>query len=161
MYVKREANESARGLRIGVAVSQYHGDITEALRDGAVEVFTKAGGSADDLLIATVPGAFELLTLCQALARRGDLDAVIAIGCVIRGETTHDQYICQAVSQGLAQIALDTGKPVAFGLLTCQTKHQARERAGGEGGNKGAEAMAAAIETACALRKLAAIKERR
>jgi 6,7-dimethyl-8-ribityllumazine synthase len=161
MHVERESNESAEGLRIGIAVSRYHQDITDALRQGAVEVFTKAGGSADDLLIATAPGSFELMPLCQALANREDVDAVVALGCVIRGETTHDQYICQAVSQGLGQITLDTGKPVAFGLLTCQTKHQARERAGGENGNKGAEAMAAVIETVHALRRLAAVKERR
>ncbi|MDY7107025.1 MAG: 6,7-dimethyl-8-ribityllumazine synthase [Planctomycetota bacterium] len=161
MYVQREAGESARGLRIGVAVAQYHSDITDALREAAIEVFTKADGKRDDLIIISVPGSFELPPVCQAMANRDDLDAVVAIGCVIRGETTHDQHIAQATSQALMQIMLDTGKPLGFGMLTCQTKHQARARAGGESGNKGAEAMAAAIETVAALRKLASIRERR
>jgi 6,7-dimethyl-8-ribityllumazine synthase len=161
MYVQREASESARGLRIGVAVAQYHADITDALREAAIEVFTKAGGACEDLLIIPVPGSFELPSVCQAMANRDDLDAVVAVGCVIRGETSHDQHIAQATAHALMQIALDTGKPIGFGMLTCQTKHQARARAGGESGNKGAEAMAAAIETVAALRQLAAIRERR
>ena len=160
MYVERQASLNASGLRIGIAVSRYHSDITDALRDGAVRTFTESGGREEDLLLVSAAGSFELTALCQALARRDDLDALIAIGCVIRGDTTHDEYICRAVTRGLTQITLETGKPITFGLLTCHTKHQARERAGGEKGNKGAEAMAAAIETVRTLRDLAGLEER-
>jgi len=158
MYVERQRELDATGLRIGIAVSRYHGDITEALCQAAVGTFTAAGGKRDDLTIVSAPGSFELTAMAGALAAREDLDAVVALGCVIRGETAHDEYICRSVAQGLTAITLETGKPVAFGLLTCHTKHQARERAGGEHGNKGEEAMAAIIETVHTLRDIAAGK---
>jgi 6,7-dimethyl-8-ribityllumazine synthase len=144
----------ASGLRIGVACSRYHRAVTEALQAGAVEAFVRAGGVPDDLHVVEAPGTFELTGICQALARRDELHGVVALGCVIRGETTHDQHLGEAVAHGLTRIALDTGKPVAFGVLTCQTMHQARERAGGEQGNKGAEAM---IATIAAVRSMRAI----
>jgi len=142
----------ARGLRVGMAVSRYHDAVTDRLRDGAERVFTDAGGEPDDLVVVTTPGAFELTAVCQALAMRGDLDAVVALGCVIRGETSHDQYIAQAVANGLTQVTLETRLPVAFGLLTCHTRRQAIERAGGAEGNKGEEAMRAAIESVRVIR---------
>ena len=102
------------------------------------------------------PGAFELTIVAQALATREDLDAVVALGCIVRGETSHDEHLARTIAHGLTRIALDTRKTVTFGVLTCQTLHQARERAGGERGNKGSEAMAAAIETVRTLRALGA-----
>ncbi|MHC4588131.1 MAG: 6,7-dimethyl-8-ribityllumazine synthase, partial [Planctomycetota bacterium] len=108
----------------------------------------RAGGARGDLRIVSAPGAFELVTACAALAARNDIDAVVAIGCVVSGETTHDQYIASAVAHGLTSVTVQTGIPVAFGVLTCQNMAQAEARAGGEKGNKGAEAMAAAIESA-------------
>ncbi len=160
MYVERHTTLDASGMRIGVAVSRYHNDITDALREGAVQTFTEAGGKEEDLLIVDASGAFELTALCKALLAKGNLDAVVALGCVIRGDTTHDEYICRAVTSGLTKLTLETGKHIAFGLLTCHTKHQARERAGGPKGNKGAEAMAAAIETIHALRDIDRLQER-
>jgi 6,7-dimethyl-8-ribityllumazine synthase len=141
-------NASAAGLRIGVAVSRYHAAITDAMRDAAIRQFADAGGGSSDLQIVSTPGAFELVAACQSLAARNDIDAVVAIGCVISGETTHDQYIASAVAHGLTSITVQTGVPVTFGVLTCQSMDQAKARAGGERGNKGAEAMAAAIEAA-------------
>ncbi|MHC5115082.1 MAG: 6,7-dimethyl-8-ribityllumazine synthase [Planctomycetota bacterium] len=154
MHVPPPGELDATGLAIGVVVSRYHGEITGALLDGAVETFVEAGGSAGDLLTVPSPGAFELTTICQAVAQRPEIHGVVALGCVIRGETMHDQHLAQAVAGGLTRITLDTGKPVAFGVLTCQTLHQARDRAGGANGNKGAEAMAAVIEAVRSVRSV-------
>ena len=143
-----KSNASAAGLRIGVAVSRYHSRITTALRDGAIRQFRNAGGGLEDLEIVSAPGAFELTAVCRALAARQDIDAVVALGCVIAGETSHDRYIAGAVAQGLASITVTSGVPVTFGVLTCDDMAQAKARAGGDRGNKGADAMTAAIETA-------------
>ena len=148
MHTELKPNASAAGLRIGVAISRYHTAITEPMRDAAVKQFVDSGGALDDLRIVSTPGTFELTAACGALAARNDVDAVVALGCVVSGETTHDRYIASAVAHGITMITLQTGVPVAFGVLTCQNMDQARARAGGEKGNKGAEAMAAAIEAA-------------
>ncbi len=111
-------------------------------------MFKAAGGLDSDLDIVEVPGAFELTGGCRMLAERGDVDAVVALGCVLTGETNHDRYIASAVAHGLTMITVGTGVPVAFGVLTCQSMAQARERAGGAHGNKGAEAMTAALHMA-------------
>ncbi|MHC4099298.1 MAG: 6,7-dimethyl-8-ribityllumazine synthase [Planctomycetota bacterium] len=148
MHTELKPNASAAGLRIGIAISRYHSVITEPMRDAAVKRFVDAGGGPGDLRIVSTPGTFELTAACGALAARNDIDAVVALGCVISGETTHDQYIASAVAHGLTSITVHTGVPVAFGVLTCQNMAQAEARAGGEKGNKGAEAMTAAIEAA-------------
>ena len=155
MYTEVKTTASAEGLRIGVVVSRYHEKITTALRDAAIEKFLEAGGKEADLKVTSTPGAFELPVIAHALIKAGDLDAVVTIGCVLAGETTHDRYIAHAVAGGLAEITIQTGVPIAFGLLTCQTMAQAKARSGGEVGNKGAEAMAAAIETVNTLRAIA------
>ncbi len=161
MYTKSKPSANAAGLRIGMAVSRYHVEITDAMRDAAVEHFQAAGGAERDLRIVPAAGAFELTAVCRALAGRPGTDAVVAIGCVVSGETTHDRYLAAAVAQGLTAITVQTGVPVAFGVLTCSSLEQARARAGGAKGNKGAEAMAAAIETAQALKALAGEEGRR
>ncbi len=153
MHIELQPSAGAEGLRIGLAVSRYHDEITSRLKEAAVEQFMNAGGRADDLEIVSTPGAFELTAACRALARR-DLDAVVAIGCVIAGETTHDQHIANAVACGLTTITVETGVPVTFGVLTCRNLEQANARAGGEKGNKGAQAMAAAIETSHVVKTL-------
>ncbi len=145
---------SAVGLRIAVAVSRYHARITDALCEAAIDCFRSAGGAEELLVVVRAAGTFELTALCRALASRGDLDAVVALGCVISGETPHDRYIASAVASGLTMITVQTGVPVAFGVLTCDTFEQALARAGGDHGNKGAEAMAAAIDTAQTIRTL-------
>lgn len=141
----------AHGLRVGVVVSAYHPEITARLEAGAVEAFAERGGSADDLERVAVPGSFELVPVAAVLAARDDLHAVVALGCIVRGETRHDRWLAQAISNGLASIAATRGKPVAFGVLTVERFRQAKERAGGEKGNKGREAMLAALGAARAI----------
>ncbi len=152
MFTAPENIANAAGLRIGLAVSRYHAPITEAMCEAAIERFIAAGGSKENLNLVSAPGAFELTAIARAFAVRDDIDAVVALGCVISGETTHDQYIASAVAQGLTMITAQTGVPVSFGVLTCQTLEQAQARSGGAKGNKGAEAMTGAIEAACAIR---------
>jgi 6,7-dimethyl-8-ribityllumazine synthase len=137
--------------RVAVVVSTYNAWITKGLLSGAEAEYATRGGDPARLTVVQAPGAYELTALCSGLARSGQYDAVVALGCVIRGETAHFDYICSAVSTGLTQIELETGVAIGFGLLTCDTKAQAEARSGGEMGNKGNEAMAAALETAGTL----------
>jgi 6,7-dimethyl-8-ribityllumazine synthase len=131
--------------KIGIAVSSYNSNITSRLLDGAEETLQQAGYGSDRLCILRVPGAWELPLAAKVLLDRPQIVAVLALGAVIRGETTHDQYINRSVSQALMQLMLDTGKPVGFGLLTCNTLEQAIHRAGGNVGNKGCETAEAVI----------------
>jgi 6,7-dimethyl-8-ribityllumazine synthase len=155
-HTSREGTHAsdAAGLRVAIVASSYHADVTGALREGAAGALRARGGTG--LVEESAPGAFELPMVAQALAARGDIDAVVAIGCVLTGETSHDRFICDAVSHGLMQVALRHNLPVTFGVLTCVTIEQARARAGGAKGNKGAEAMDAAIDAALAIRRHAA-----
>jgi len=146
-------------MRVGLAVSRYHSDITGPMCRAAVELFHRSGGREGDLIVIEVPGAFELIAACRALAEREDVDAIVAIGCVIRGETKHDRAIVSAVANGLSAIIVESGMPIGFGVLTCDTEAQARQRAGGSKGNKGEEAMHAAIATATAIHALARDEE--
>ena len=152
----------AEGLRIGLVCSTYHRDITERMRQAAVKAFLDAAGRPDDLLQIDAPGAWELLPLAATLANRDDIDAVVALGCVIAGETSHDQWINTGLATGLAHASVTSGKAVALGVLTCSTMEQAIARSGGNDGpgdkghmgNKGHDAMRAAIETTCTLHDL-------
>ncbi len=146
----------ARGLRIAVVTSCYHSEICAALQQGARDSFVDAGGEIDALIHVSSPGAFELVVVSAALVARADIDAVVALGCVLTGETSHDRFICDAVAQGLTDLSLRAVKPVAFGLLTCLTMEQARARAGGNKGNKGSEAMRAAIAAARTIQAIRA-----
>jgi 6,7-dimethyl-8-ribityllumazine synthase len=142
----------ARGLAVGVVATQWHEGITTALLDRAVATLAECG--VDEPLVIRVPGAFELPIAAQALAR--SCDAVVALGLVLRGGTPHFEYVCSAATDGLTRVALDTGRPVGFGLLTCDTEEQAWARSGVEGAaeDKGREATLAALETALVLRRL-------
>lgn len=130
---------------IGIAVSTYNSNITDRLVEGACETLTAAGYSEDQCRIAQVPGAWELPLAARRFFSHADTEAVIALGCVIRGETTHDQYINRAVSSALMDLMMETGKPVGFGLLTCNSLEQAIHRAGGNVGNKGCETAEAVL----------------
>ena len=141
-------------MRVAVVVSGYHRDITHSMRDAAVRKFVDCGGSTDAARVVAAPGAFERTPIALACARRDDVDAVIALGCIITGETAHDEYIAAAVANGLTEVMLKTGKPVAFGVLTCRTIEQAVARSGGRLGNKGEDAMVAALETTSTLRAI-------
>jgi len=137
---------------VAVVVSRYHDTVVSKLADGATAAFLQAGGTDDQLLRVDAPGAFELPVVAAALARRDALDAIVCIGLVLAGETSHDRHISESVAHALQDVALETGKPVTFGVLTCQTLEQAIARAGGARGNKGQEAMNAAIVAANAIR---------
>jgi 6,7-dimethyl-8-ribityllumazine synthase len=134
------------GKRFAVVVSTYHRAITEKLLAGALETLTQSGARGDQIDVLHVPGAWELALGTQAAVNTGRYSGVISLGCVIRGETTHDQYINEFVSQSLGRISLNHNLPIAFGLLTCNTLEQAEARSGGEAGNKGVEAASAMLE---------------
>jgi 6,7-dimethyl-8-ribityllumazine synthase len=140
---------------VAVVVSRYNATVTDRLRDGSIAAYLARGGRRGDLLIVEAPGAFELSVLCSEAARSGRFAGVVALGCVIKGETRHDEYIAHAVAHGVTSAAVRTGVPIAFGLLTTENAGQARERAGGIHGNKGEEAMNALLDTIAALRTVA------
>jgi len=142
------ASSIAQHLRVCVITSAYHASITDRLRNAAVEAFVQAGGCTEHLVHATAPGAWELGVLASAWARRDDIDGVVTLGCVVTGETTHDQWINHGLSSALAAVAIETHTPVGFGVLTCSSMEQAEARAGGDHGNKGRDTMLAVIETA-------------
>ena len=146
----------ASDLTVAIVTSRYHDSITDALREGATTAFEDCGGRRDRLMHVQAAGTWELPVLCRALLQRGasSPDAVIALGCVIAGETSHDQHINQGVSTALATLSIETGCPMAFGVVTCSTMEQARARAGGDRGNKGREAMLAALETVQTIRTI-------
>jgi 6,7-dimethyl-8-ribityllumazine synthase len=144
----------ATGLRIAIVVSRFNEEITSALRRGAEDALAAAGAAADAIEVLDVPGAFELPLAAQWAARAGRFDAVVGLGCVIRGETPHFEYISSAVAHGLAAVARETSVPVAFGVLTTETIAQARARAAPGPTNKGWEAAVSALEMAHLSRRL-------
>jgi 6,7-dimethyl-8-ribityllumazine synthase len=132
--------------KFGIVVAEWNSEVTESLYSGAVETLLKHGALAENITRKSVPGTFELSLGAQWLAARADMDAVIAIGCVIQGETRHFDFICNAVSIGITDVNLKYNKPVIFGVLTTDNQQQALDRAGGKHGNKGVEAAATAIQ---------------
>lgn len=153
---KIEGELAAGGIRFGIVVSRFNSFITERLLTAAVDSLDRAGAASKDVDVVRVPGAFELPLASKKLAATGKYDALIAVGCVIRGETTHYDYVCAETSRGLQLAQMDTGVPVIFCVLTCDTLEQAIDRAGLKGGNKGFESGLAAIEMAHLSRKLRA-----
>ena len=149
---------SPNGARrsVGIVVGRFNGNITSRLLDGALEALREAGVSRERIDVMPVPGAFELPLGAMALAKTRRYACVIALGCVIRGDTPHFEYVAGEAASGLQLAGLETGVPVAFGLLTCDSRRQAEERAGGEKGNKGVEAARTALEMADALARLRA-----
>lgn len=135
-------------MRIGIAVSRYNENITRGLLEGARAALEKRGFTIQPKDEVWVPGAFELPAAVQAMAQSKRYDAVIALGCILKGETSHNLYIAQAVAQGLMRVMIDTGVPVAFGVLTPNTMAQAKARAGKGTSNKGTECAEAALEMA-------------
>jgi 6,7-dimethyl-8-ribityllumazine synthase len=146
--------EDSGGLRVAVIAAQWHQQVMDGLVDGALRALGELG---IEPTLVRVPGSFELPVSAKVLASRG-YDAVVALGVVIRGGTPHFDYVCQGVTQGLTQVSLDTGVPIGFGVLTCDTEEQALDRAGLPGSNedKGHEAVTAAVATATALRAVPA-----
>ena len=132
--------------KIGIVVSEWNEDVTGALLQGAYDTLLKHGVQARNIIVKTVPGSFELVYGSAWMARQTDVDAVIAIGCVIRGDTPHFDYICQGTTQGLAELNRKAIVPVIYGLLTCNTLQQALDRCGGALGNKGDECAVTALK---------------
>jgi 6,7-dimethyl-8-ribityllumazine synthase len=149
---------SPNGARrsVGIVVGRFNGDITSRLLDGALEALGEAGVVRERIDVMPVPGAFELPLGAMALAKTRRYACIVALGCVIRGDTPHFEYIASEAASGLQVAALETGVPVSFGVLTCDSRRQAEERAGGEQGNRGAEAARTALEMADAMARLRA-----
>ncbi|HLF56723.1 MAG TPA: 6,7-dimethyl-8-ribityllumazine synthase [Thermoanaerobaculia bacterium] len=135
------------GLRVAVVAARFNGEVVDRLLAGAIEVLDAAGVVPADRIVLRVPGAWEIPIALEALAHRGQFDALVALGAVIRGETAHFDFVAGECSRGAMDVALRHRVPVGFGLLTCDTREQALARAGGVAGNKGAEAARAALET--------------
>jgi 6,7-dimethyl-8-ribityllumazine synthase len=144
----------AKGCRFGLVVSRFNDLLTNRLVEGALDCLARHGAREDDLLLVKVPGSWEIALAAQRLAASGKVDAVIGLGVLVRGATPHFDYIASEAAKGLAQVALGTGIPVAFGILTCDTLEQALERAGAKAGNKGWQAAQAAIEMVQLYRRL-------
>lgn len=151
---KIQGELTAHGLRFGIAVSRFNSFITDRLLSAAVDALERSGALSPDVDVVPVPGSFELPLTAKKMAQTGKYDALIAIGCILRGETAHYDYVCAETSRGLQLAQMDTGVPVIFCVLTCDTLEQAIDRAGLKGGNKGFEAGLGAIEMAQLSRKL-------
>ncbi len=149
-----EGDQNARGLRFGVVVSRFNDFITSNLLTGALDVFSQYGADEDDLKVLKVPGAFELPQAAKKLCSTGNFDAIVCLGAVIRGETSHFDYICAEASRGVGQVGLEFNVPVLFGVLTTENLEQAAARSGSGSSNKGRETALAAIEMATLYKKL-------
>jgi 6,7-dimethyl-8-ribityllumazine synthase len=151
-YQTFQGSLDATNLRIGVVVSRFNEFITEALAKGALEVLEKHGCPHENITFVKVPGAWELVAAAHALVQH--CDAIVAIGAVVRGDTPHFEYVAGGAAEGLREVSIKTGLPIAFGVLTTNDMQQAMDRAGGKSGNKGAEAAEAAIEMANLVKSL-------
>jgi 6,7-dimethyl-8-ribityllumazine synthase len=147
-----EVMPDAVNMRFGIVVSDWNQTITGALLDGTLKTLIKHGASKENIIVRHVPGSFELTIGGQFLAEYEDLDAIICLGCVIRGETPHFNYICQGVTQGITQLNIEYNIPFIFGVLTTDNLQQAIDRSGGKHGNKGVEAAVTAIKMAALQR---------
>jgi 6,7-dimethyl-8-ribityllumazine synthase len=149
-----EGRMEAANLSFAILATRFNDFIVDRLTGGAIDYLLRHGADPSRITVIRIPGAFEMPLACQKLAKSGDYDAIIALGAVIRGATPHFDFVANEAVKGLAQVQLATGIPVGFGLLTTDTLDQAIERAGSKAGNKGAEAAAAALETARVLEQL-------
>ena len=144
-------NMNGQGLRVGIAVARFNEVITKRLLEGALETLTRCGVRDTDITVAWVPGSFELPVVARAMAKTGRCDAVICLGAVIRGETTHYDMVAGQASGGAGAVGMETGIPTIFGVLTTENMEQALNRAGGKSGNMGANAALTAVETASVI----------
>jgi len=149
-----EGQFDAKGLKIAIIATRFNDFVVDRLVGGAVDYLARNGGDREDMTIVKLPGAFEMPIAAKKLAQSGKYDGIVALGAVIRGATPHFDFVCNECAKGLAQVSLDSGIPVGFGLLTCDSLEQAIERAGSKGGNKGVEAASAMLETYRVLEQL-------
>lgn len=145
---------NGKDLKIGIVVARFNEFITSKLLSVAIDTLRRHETNEDDIDVAWVPGAFEIPVVAKKLAQTGKYDAVICLGAVIRGSTTHYDYVCNEVSKGVAQVGMSTGVPTIFGVVTTENIEQAVERAGTKAGNKGSDAAMAAMEMASLLKKI-------
>lgn len=150
-----EGNLRAEGKKFGIIVSRFNSFIAERLLEGALDTLVRSGAAAEDIEVARVPGAYEIPLVAGRMARSGRYDAVICLGVIIRGATPHFDFVANEAAKGIAQVGMESGLPVIFGVLTTDTIEQAIERAGSKAGNKGSECAAAAVEMVDLLGKLA------
>lgn len=150
-----EGSFDARGLKIAICVTRFNSFVTEKLLDGAIDALVRHGANDADLEVFKVPGTFELPQIAYSVAESGRFDGIVALGCLLRGGTSHYDLLASEVTKGLAAVSLDTKVPVAFGVLTCDTLEQAIERSGTKHGNKGFESSVALIELINVRRGLA------
>ena len=143
-----------KGLKFGIVVARFNEFITNKLLDGALDTLRRHETADADIEVAWVPGAFEIPVVAKKMAESGKYDAMICLGAVIRGSTTHYDYVCNEVSKGVAQVGMQTGVPTLFGVLTTENIEQAIERAGTKAGNKGADCAMGAMEMASLLKKI-------
>lgn len=141
-----EGSVVAQNMKVGIVASRFNSFIVQKLLDGAVDGLVRHGVAEEEITAAWVPGAFELPMVAQQMARSGQYDAVICVGAVIRGSTSHYELVCSEVAKGIAQVGLQTGVPVLFGVITTENIEQAIERAGSKAGNKGYDCALSAIE---------------
>ncbi|WP_026663103.1 6,7-dimethyl-8-ribityllumazine synthase [Butyrivibrio proteoclasticus] len=144
----------SEGVKVGIVVARFNEFITSKLLGGAIDGLKRENVKEDDIEVAWVPGAFEIPLIAKKMAESGKYDAVIALGAVIRGATSHYDYVCSEVSKGIAQVSMNAGVPVMFGVLTTDTIEQAVERAGTKAGNKGFECAQGAIEMVNLIREM-------
>lgn len=149
-----EGNIVAKDIKIGIVAARFNEFITSKLLGGALDCLKRHEVDGEDIDVAWVPGAFEIPLIAQSMAKSGKYDAVICLGAVIRGATSHYDYVCAEVSKGIAQVSLQTGVPVMFGVLTTDNIEQAVERAGSKAGNKGFDCAAGAIEMINLMREI-------
>ncbi len=152
--MKFEGKLIAEGLKFGIVVGRFNEFIGSKLLEGAFDALKRHGAKEEDIDVAYVPGAFEIPLIAKKMAKNDKYDAVICLGAVIKGSTSHYDYVCAEVSKGIASVSLDTEKPVLFGVLTTNNIEQAIERAGTKAGNKGYECAVSAIEMANLINKL-------
>ncbi len=153
-----EGQLNAQGLKIVIVASRFNDFVVEHLIDGAIDYLTRHGANLGDITVVRVPGAYELPVVCKKIASLAQCSGIIALGAVIRGSTPHFDYVCAEASKGIAQVSLQTGMPIGFGLLTTDNLEQAIERAGAHVGNKGADAAAAVLETIRVMGQISDVK---
>ncbi len=151
-----EGQLAAQGLRFAIVVSRFNSLVTQRLLDGALDALRRHGADENAITVVYVPGSFEIPLAAKRLAQSGAFDAVICLGCIIRGDTPHFEYVASGAAKGIAQVALETGVPTIFGVVTADTLEQALERAGAKAGNRGFEAAMTAMEMANLMRQLSA-----
>ena len=150
-----EGKPDAQGLKIGIVVSRFNSFVTERLLEGALDGFSSHGGADGDLTVVRVPGAFEIPIVADKMAASGKYDALVCLGAVIRGDTPHFDYVCEAVTKGVGDAVKTYKIPVGFGILTTDNVQQAMDRAGSKDANKGYEALLVAVEMVNVLRQVA------